>query len=127
MAVPATPADRPEQSCSASAVHATWFVGGRFTRQEWYDPRTGALLGQATVVGAVRVGDRRAVRVRLPVNSLYGEGSFEATHYADLDPATRLPLRFVFELDGQTRTYVLTIRRIPRSALPPNFFSTKRR
>jgi hypothetical protein len=87
-------------------------------------PRRLLQLRRATVVGPVKVGERDAVRVELPVNRKYGEGPFDAAHFADLEPVTRLPLRFVFEREGQTYTYTLQLRYISRSVLSANFFNT---
>jgi hypothetical protein len=72
----------------------------------------------------VKVGERDAIRVQLPISRAYGAGPFDAVHFADLEPITRLPLRFVFQREGQTYTYTLRLRYISPSVLPANFFNT---
>jgi hypothetical protein len=83
-------------------------------------------LRQASIVGPVMVGQQEALRVRLPINRTYGEGPFTGNHFADVDQSTQLPLRFVFEVDGQIYAYNIVMRRVRRSSLPPGFFSTRR-
>lgn len=113
--------------CSSRRV--TRLQGSADPRLVWYTsdllrPRRLLRLRQATVVGSVKVGERDAIRVQLPLNRKYGERPFDAVHFADLEPVTRLPLQFVFEREGQTYTYALRLRFISRSVLPANFFNT---
>jgi len=82
-------------------------------------PRRLLRLGQATL------DSRTPFRVRLPVDRRNGEGPFDATHYADLDPASHLPVRFVFDVSGQSYSYELRLRRVRRDSLPRNFFSVR--
>jgi hypothetical protein len=116
---------------SCSPRHLVRLRGSTDPRLVWQSsdllrPRRLLELRQARVVGPVRVGERDAIRVELPANRRYGEGPFDAVHFADLEPITRLPLRFVFQREGQTYTYALQLRFTSRSVLPPNFFNTTR-
>jgi len=165
---------------TGTVLTATWLIGGRFERTEWYEPRTGSTrqedvggpacvrksvvsagrmawfgctprrvlalrqsthpllvwqtsdllrplrllnLKQASIIGPVDVGGRSALRVRLPVNRRYGAGPFDAIHYADLDPESKLPVRFVLEWRGENLESPVHLRRVRRSSLPRDFFS----
>lgn len=83
-------------------------------------PRRMLSLGQAKVEGPTTVDGLPATRVRIPMQ----DGT---TQYADLNPRTRLPYRFVFLRDGVEIDHrKIRDRSKRRSSLPKDFFSPRR-
>jgi hypothetical protein len=82
-------------------------------------PRRMLRLGQARAEGSTTVDGNPAMRVRIPWRC--------GTEYADLDPQSRLPLRFVFVRDGvEVDVWSLRYRAKRRASLPKDFFSPRR-
>jgi hypothetical protein len=63
-------------------------------------PRRLLRLGQANAIGPVKVGGRDAIRVQLPVSRRFGEGPYDAAHFADVEPVRGLPLQFTVRTSG---------------------------
>jgi hypothetical protein len=74
--------------------------------------------GDARVTGNVSTYGRRAFRVALPRSA----NQAMPIRYVDVDPSSRLPIRLVYSVDGRRWGEPVYVRRIPRAALPPDFF-----